>query len=89
MHSLYVGGMYRHPRESGGEWEGCRGAESMTNQHPEQAARWAFWIIYGSGRQSEANQSEQRTTKGKLWTSCFYYINVFVSLKKYMFLTNK
>ncbi|KAI9519500.1 hypothetical protein NQZ68_027681 [Dissostichus eleginoides] len=48
MHSLLVGGMA--PKRVSRGVGRVQGAQSMTNQHPERAARWAFWIICCSGR---------------------------------------
>lgn len=50
------------------QWDGY-----ITNQHPEKAARWAFWIICGPKRQQAANQSDQRLTEGNVRTPfCCY-----------------
>lgn len=50
------------------QWDGY-----ITNQHPEKAARWAFWIICGPKRQQAANQSDQRLTEGNVCTPfCCY-----------------
>lgn len=65
----------RHPRELLQAVGRIQWTVSITNQHPEKAARWAFWIICGPKRQLAANQSDQRLTEGKVCTPfCCYTI---------------
>lgn len=63
MHSLFVGGLA--PKGVSRGVGRVQGAQSMTNQHPERAARWAFWIICGSGRSCQWPTNRNKAPLGE------------------------